>query len=138
MIFKEISRNIKKYRIFIIVIIFYLLAFQLIDPHGPNCLIKRTLGIPCPGCGMTRATYYLFTFQFSEAFFYHPLVFLMPLIVSTFLLNGYGIFKTLFESKIFWGIIIVSFVAVYIIRMYLYFPHTEPMDYYSFIIRGGV
>ena len=136
--FDEIIKNIKKYKIFILVVFLYLLAFQLIDPHGSNCLIKRTIGIPCPSCGMTRATYYLFTFQFDKAFYYHPLVFIMPITLGTFLLNGYGIFKTLFRSKLFWGFIIVSFVVVYVLRMYLYFPHTEPMDYYSYIIRKGV
>lgn len=130
----EILKNLKEYYIFIIIIILYLLAFQVFDPHGTNCLIKRATGIPCMGCGMTRATYYLITLDIKQAFFFHPLVFIMPLIVSTFLLKGYGIFQILFKSKLYWTVIIALFIIVYIIRMYLYYPNTEPMDHYFGLI----
>ncbi|AIO18004.1 hypothetical protein KQ51_00100 [Candidatus Izimaplasma bacterium HR1] len=126
----EGKRNLNKYKIIILMIILYLLTFQLIDPHGPNCLIKRTIGIPCPGCGMTRASYYLLTLQFEKAAFYHPLVFIMPIIFSILLFNGYGVFNTLFKSKVFWGIIVTLFIGVYIYRMYMYYPSVEPMDHF--------
>lgn len=129
-ILTEIIKNIKEYYIFIVIIVVYLLAFYLLDPHGPNCLVKRTIGIPCPGCGMTRAVYYLSLFDFKQALYFHPLVFLMPFIILTLLLKGYGIFQKLFHSKVFWGVTLFLFITVYIIRMYLYYPHTPPMDHY--------
>ena len=128
---KDLLTNLKEYAIFILIIIGYLLFFFLIDPHGPNCLIQRTIGIPCMCCGMTRATFYLVTLDIQSAFHFHPLVFIMPLIGLTILLKGYGIFSKLFNSKIFWATIIVLFVVTYTIRMYYYFPETEPMDFYS-------
>ena len=126
----DFIKNIKQYYVFIIVIVLYLAIFEILDPHGPNCIIKHTIGVPCMGCGMTRATYYLITLDFKQAFFFHPLVFIMPVIITTFLLKGIGIFQTMYSSKTFWGVVIFLFVATYIIRMYLYYPDTPPMDHY--------
>ena len=126
----EFVKNIKSYYIFIILIGLYLLFFQVVDPHGTNCLIKHTIGLPCAGCGMTRAAYYLFTLDFKLAFFYHPLIYIMPVILLTVFLKGYGVFQKLYSSKAFWIIIVTLFITVYIIRMYLYYPNTAPMDHY--------
>ncbi|HIZ16758.1 MAG TPA: DUF2752 domain-containing protein, partial [Firmicutes bacterium] len=41
---------------------------------GTTCLIKSTIGVPCPGCGMTRATLELLSGNISAALHYHPLV----------------------------------------------------------------
>ena len=43
-----------------------------------GCPFRFLTGIPCPGCGMTRAVWALIRLDFSAAFRYHPLVFLMP------------------------------------------------------------
>ncbi|MDR0850900.1 MAG: DUF2752 domain-containing protein [Clostridiales Family XIII bacterium] len=44
-----------------------------------GCPIKLVTGIPCPGCGMTRAFLAAARFDFAEAFLYHPLFPLMLL-----------------------------------------------------------
>ena len=38
------------------------------------CSLKRISGIPCPGCGGTRAFYYLFSGEIGKSFFHHPAV----------------------------------------------------------------
>ena len=49
----------------------------------PLCPSAGLLGIPCPGCGLTRATAALLEGQFAEAFALHPLAFaLAPLYAS--------------------------------------------------------
>ena len=45
------------------------------------CPIKAITGISCPGCGMTRSLLSLFRFDFSAALYYHPLIFLIVLII---------------------------------------------------------
>ena len=40
---------------------------------GGGCLILAWTGLPCPTCGMTRATLCLLTGRFAEIFDYHPL-----------------------------------------------------------------
>lgn len=39
-----------------------------------ECAVKKRCGLPCPGCGGTRAFYYLFQGEFVKSFFYNPVV----------------------------------------------------------------
>ena len=42
-------------------------------PETSFCFSRRVLGLPCPGCGMTRAFAYLAKGQWSAALAAHPL-----------------------------------------------------------------
>jgi hypothetical protein len=49
----------------------------------PLCPVAGLLGIPCPGCGMSRAGVALLRGQFSLAWQLHPLIFLVvPLLLG--------------------------------------------------------
>ena len=109
----------------------YLVYFFIFHNGETNCLVKRIIGIPCMGCGMSRAFISLISFNFAEAFYFHPLVFIVPFIVAVFLFQETKFLGKIYRSKIWWSSILLLFVIVYIIRMFVYFPHTEPMDYYS-------
>lgn len=52
-----------------------LAAAILID--APMCPTAATFGIPCPGCGLTRATLAALHGQLATAYHLHPLVFLV-------------------------------------------------------------
>ena len=41
------------------------------------CIFKGVTGIPCPGCGMTRAGLAILQGEFSTAWRYHPFSFLL-------------------------------------------------------------
>jgi hypothetical protein len=43
----------------------------------PVCPMASLLGIPCPGCGLTRATLAALRGDFGTAYHFHPLVFLL-------------------------------------------------------------
>jgi hypothetical protein len=46
----------------------------------PGCFFKKTTGLDCPGCGMTRATYALLHGRVGEAFAFNPVgMVLLPL-----------------------------------------------------------
>ena len=53
------------------------------------CFFRRVFGIPCPGCGMTRAVFCALRGDFSGAFSYHPLWILLPVF-------GFLVFRMLF------------------------------------------
>lgn len=129
-LFAELKRNLWSYRWIIIGILMYYGYFAVFHTHEPYCIIKHTIGIPCPGCGMSRATWFFVTFQWREAFLYHPLVFLMPFVLVILLLRGLPSIQPLYRSKTLWIALLVLFIAVYVIRMLYYFPDTEPLDYY--------
>ncbi|HXK20996.1 MAG TPA: DUF2752 domain-containing protein, partial [Polyangiaceae bacterium] len=49
----------------------------------PLCPVASSFGIPCPGCGLTRATLALLHGNVRAALHYHPLVWLLsPLFVG--------------------------------------------------------
>lgn len=57
-----------------------------LDPEasGPIlCPYRALTGLPCPGCGLTRATHYLLRGDLATAWAYNPLLFLaMPLALA--------------------------------------------------------
>jgi hypothetical protein len=58
----------------------FVLAFALELPLCPSAAL---LGIPCPGCGLTRATFAALDGRIGDALHLHPLVFLLtPLYVG--------------------------------------------------------
>ena len=44
------------------------------------CVFRQATGLDCPGCGMTRAMYFLFHLDFARAFRYHPFCFAAPML----------------------------------------------------------
>ena len=86
------------------------------------CLFYHTTGLPCPSCGMTRAFIRLLTGDVGGAFQYHPLFFTVPLIP---LLMSKKLPKKPRTLAI--TFLILLYLAVWIVRLILFFPHTSPM-----------
>lgn len=55
--------------------------------HLP-CVFQRLFGVPCPGCGMTRAWLSVFRGQLTAAFAHHPLFRTVPLLYGYLLADG--------------------------------------------------
>ena len=104
---------------------FVLLALVLLFLLDYGCVFKNFFGIPCPGCGMTRAHLAALRLDWKEAFSFHPLwPFALPLVGLNFFLRG--------ESSILRKcnlVFVILFVGVYLVRMVLLFPDTPPMEY---------
>lgn len=97
---------------------------------GSACPIRLIFGVPCPSCGMTRAHLLFFTFHFEEAFEMHPLfLFSIPTLAIVLI----GTAKPKYVSSkpviILAALMIAALIICYVVRMILYFPHTEPFDY---------
>lgn len=118
--------RIIKISLFTILMLLYMKLFRSIT--GTACIMSATTGFPCPGCGMTRAWINFFKGDFLKAFKYNPL-FLIVLFVAVGWLFIYTKKMKLKSLNRIIFIIVVLFLAVYIIRMVLYFPNIEPMTY---------
>ncbi len=94
-----------------------------------GCVIKAMTGLPCPGCGLTRAYVALFRGHLRDAFFYHPLFPVVFVIGACIAGRRHPLLSSLTSNERWWGMIFAAFSGVYIIRMALFFPHTPPMDY---------
>lgn len=91
-----------------------------------KCPLYTGVGIPCPGCGLTRAWRLFFTGQISAAFKMHPLFFVPPLVLIP-------------KCRKKWVIvcITIAFLAVYAARMAAMFPTEPPLNYNYNSLLGG-
>ncbi len=110
---KEINPEIVRKDFLLSLMALFLLAIILfITDIG--CPTRFLTGICCPGCGMTRAVIHLCKADVAGAIHYHPLVFTLPIIAVLFVLKD-RINKVVLNSIL--AVIIVLFIAVYIIRL---------------------
>ncbi len=84
--------------------------------YVPECTIYKKFGFICPACGGTRFIINLLNLNFIQAFYMHPLFFLLTLYLI--ILNIVYIINIFFNKKIelfrwwhivFWGILVVIF-----------------------------
>lgn len=90
--------------------------YVILESFGVTCPIKYITGISCAGCGMSRAWIALMHFNIHEAFMYHPLFFLPPVVVIVMLLKSKINIKF---YKIFMFTMAGAFVIVYLYRMFI-------------------
>lgn len=102
----------------------------LIFFFGDVCSMQILFGLPCPGCGLTRAGISLL-FGFPElAWELNPFIYGWILAILVACWQHYVRGKKL--GKGFWvfmGIMIGAMVIFYIYRMWRYFPYVEPMTF---------
>ncbi len=106
------------------------LIYLLLSILHIGCPIKFITGISCPGCGMTRAIFSLLRFNIRDAFHYHPLFFLTPILLYLFLFEAYIKSKYI---KIAWAGIIIVFLGVYLFRLFIL-----PNDIVFIDINGSI
>ncbi len=110
--FNNLKKIIKEYAPPTIAITFVYILFAI---TGVGCPIKFVTGISCPGCGMVRAWLSILRLDFSSAFYYHPLFWIVP--IGCILL----LVKNKISKKIFYffiSVIVILFFVVYLIRMF--------------------
>lgn len=126
-IVKRIGADIKAYGpAGIVFLVYYLLVHAF---RSAFCPMLALTGLPCAGCGLTRAFLDLFSGQLSRAAYIQPMAFA----VLAFLLYC-GCFRYIKGSKIkgftpLFVLLIVSMLIFYAVRMYLYFPDRVPYVY---------
>lgn len=97
----------------------YLLLFAVCLLFFYECPFAYLLGIPCPGCGMTRALFSVLLLRFERAFYYHPGIYL---IIPAFLLWCADYFKLLTikekTKKVLLTLGIAALILIYFVRMF--------------------
>ncbi|MDR0974131.1 MAG: DUF2752 domain-containing protein [Ruminococcus sp.] len=135
--FRNLLKQLKSYwGVLVFALIYIIFASNFL---GTGCIFSSVSGIPCMGCGGTRAVFALMHGDILASFHYHPLV--IPAVI---------IFGVYFSSLFIFGketakrfeklliVFCVISVLLYIIRMIMYFPHTEPMVYNYDSILGRI
>jgi len=106
------------------------IIFWLLNNHS-FCIFKLIFGFPCPGCGMTRALVCVFRLDLKRAFAFHPLWFVVLVIFILFILKLFKVktIQKIFANQKFILTVVSLFIIVYLVRMFIYFPDTEPMTF---------
>lgn len=88
--------------------------YVILESFGVTCPIKYITGISCAGCGMSRAWIAILHLNIHDAFMYHPLFFVPPVVVIVMLLKSKINIKF---YKLFMFTMACAFVIVYLYRM---------------------
>lgn len=91
------------------------------------CPTQILFGMPCPGCGLTRAGILLLSGDFSGAWKMHPFIYAWAALVIYIVVCRY-----LLGRKTPWlmqmiVVLVIAMLLYYIYRMMRYFPDVEPM-----------
>ncbi|MDE5908577.1 MAG: DUF2752 domain-containing protein [Lachnospiraceae bacterium] len=126
-IINRIYADLKGFRwAFLAVFVYYLVMHAIFDAFCPALVLT---GMPCAGCGLTRASLFLAAGQVRRALSINPSI--LPVLIFA-LYCGY--FRYVKGSKIkglgvALGIVTACMLAIYGYRMYLYFPDRAPYTY---------
>lgn len=135
MIWQKIKGDIKQIAAPIIAISIYILLGNLI--FGKICPTRMLFGIPCPGCGTTRAFLLLVQGKIADATVSNPIWIPIVVLGAVFLINRYFITskrvsdKIIHILKIALVIAVILCIAYYVYRMVYWYPNRTPMVYDS-------
>ncbi|MCI9334679.1 MAG: DUF2752 domain-containing protein [Lachnospiraceae bacterium] len=109
-------------------LVYYLIIHSIFNAFCPFLVIT---GIPCAGCGLTRAALYLLQGQAGRAAYINPSIFLLLVFA---LYCGYFRYikgRPVRGIKIVLAVLTAGILTIYAVRMYFYFPGRAPYVYQS-------
>lgn len=111
----NVKRKKTKKEIFLLLLGFLLIAVLY---FFFGCPFYYFTGIPCPGCGTSRALMSLARLDFTAAFYFHPMVFFLPLLaIALFWRKGF-LAKPIVRNVII-GIFGAAYIGLYIYRFFI-------------------
>lgn len=123
----RIWKDIRKYKIAILIFaVYYVVEHMVFRAFCPLVLLT---GLPCAGCGMTRAVFFLLTGQFARSWRLNPMALPIVLLVIYCVIERYFLGRKIKGLKILVSILCVCMLAVYFYRMCTIFPNRPPYVY---------
>lgn len=123
----RIAADVKEYGIAVAALFAYAVITKM--TFHAFCPLIIACGLPCPGCGVTRATLCLMTGRWQQAWQLNPMVFPIVFAAVYFVWNRYLLGRKAMGIKAIAIFLLAALVVVYGVRMYLYFPNRVPYIY---------
>ena len=89
---------------------------------GWGCPVQHFTGIPCPGCGLSRASFALLRLDFWMAFRYNPMIYVLPPVVLLVLFRKKPLLGTEKRERILLWSVMALWAGVWIVRLVMRDP----------------
>ncbi len=100
----------------LLILLIYGVALILWLANDWPCIPRAVFSIPCPCCGLTRAYIALFHLEFRTAFSFHPMFWIIPILILLFLADG-DLFRHKRANTLLLIALVGSFGVCYIVRL---------------------
>ena len=91
--------------------------------QGRGCPFRNLTGIPCPGCGMSRAWFAFLRLELADAFRYHPMFWSMPVLMGYCFFDG-RLFRKNWLNFGLLGLIALGVTVNHIVNLIAFFNGT--------------
>lgn len=125
LIWNRIWTDIKKGWAAVLAVYLYIRLSLIV--FGAACPTVIFLGMPCPGCGLTRAGTLLLQKDFSGAWEMHPFIWAWIFLVLYICFQRYIRGAKIAGLVPMVILITLAMLVFYVYRMYQYYPDVEPM-----------
>jgi hypothetical protein len=92
----------------------------IVAARGRGCPFRNLTGIPCPGCGMSRAWTAFFRLDVVTAFDYHPMFWGVPVLMGYCLFDG-QLFRKKWLNHGLLVVIALGTIVNYIVNLVAFF-----------------
>lgn len=114
----ERIKNMNRKAVFWKIMFTFMFAFFVTAAYCMHipCIYKTLFGIPCPGCGMTRAVLSALRLDFKSAFSYHPMFFTLPVCWLYIMFDG-KFFNIVWLDRLVLIAVALGFAISYIFKI---------------------
>ena len=128
-IWNRIWSDIKQYRWVIVAFILWNVVIR--STYHAFCPILIFFGVPCAGCGMTRAIWFCVTGQLERGMQLNPSALIWIVLLVYIMLMRYVLGRKMEGIYIGLGVAVGITFVVYIYRMLVVFPGSPPMVFHQ-------
>lgn len=128
-VWSRVWKDIKQYKWLIFAFVIWNVIVR--NVYQAFCPILIFFGIPCGGCGMTRAIWFILTGQFKRGMQLNPAAPVWIGILIYIVLVRYIFGKSMKRIYVYLGITVGISFAIYIYRMTALFPGNPPLVFYK-------
>lgn len=113
--------------VILVLAVYFFLAWNFFYSSCPFVMVT---GLPCPGCGLSRAGFCLLQGEFADAWYLNPFIYGIAFLAAAFVIRRYVLQKEVRSLQKWLILLLAGMLVFYIYRMSRYFPGEPPMSYY--------